>query len=299
VAPILYRPFDKRFTYYTGNARGFISRPRFEVVQHILNRDNLVLVSARSNKSAHPDHFLCTRLMAELKSAESTTGCCMFPLYLYLSKKSLGKPNLSPSFISEVEKALGLRFSGNSRGDLESSFGAEDLFHYMYALFYSSSYRDRYAGLLRLDFPRVPITTDLGLFVGLGQQGADLVALHLMDETYQWASWVMGRGENPFGKLPKFVGSNRIIASGYPKQESDRIYINESGWFEGVSSSIWNFQIGGYQVCEKWLKDRRGRTLTHDDMRHYCRIVIALRETIRAMSNIHELIEAHGSFPLR
>ena len=65
----------------------------------------------------------------------------------------------------------------------------------------------------------------------------------------------------------------------------------------GVPEDVWNFHIGGYQVCEKWLKDRKGRTLTKDDIAHYQKIVVALNETIRLMKEIDEVIEKHGGWP--
>ncbi len=67
--------------------------------------------------------------------------------------------------------------------------------------------------------------------------------------------------------------------------------------FRGVPEAVWNFYIGGYQVCEKWLKDRKGRVLTADDITHYQRIVVALHETIHIMGKIDEVIDAHGGWP--
>jgi len=61
-----------------------------------------------------------------------------------------------------------------------------------------------------------------------------------------------------------------------------------------VPAEVWNLHISGYQVCEKWLKDR---TLSKDDIAHYHKIVVALAETIRLMAEIDVVIEKHGGWP--
>ena len=72
--------------------------------------------------------------------------------------------------------------------------------------------------------------------------------------------------------------------------QSGPVYINKTQYFEGVEPELWEFHIGGYQVLEKWLKDRKGRTLSCDDVTHYGKIVVALKETIRLMEEIDEII---------
>jgi hypothetical protein len=84
-------------------------------------------------------------------------------------------------------------------------------------------------------------------------------------------------------------GSNTVEKVSYD-DSSQRVFINKTQYFEGVPLEVWNFQIGGYQVCHKWLKDRKGRTLTYDELTHYQKIVVAFKETIRLMAEIDELI---------
>ncbi|MBI3732445.1 MAG: N-6 DNA methylase [Chloroflexi bacterium] len=302
IVPVLYRPFDTKYTYYTGRSRGFICMPRLEVMSHMLAGANLGLVSARSNKSANPDHFYCTRTMSEAKAGESTTQSCLFPLYVYRKRDNSQHelfvtnsaqrngdrlPNLTSEFVVELENRLGMRFYPDGVGDLESTFGPEDVFGYMYAIFHSPSYRLRYARLLKTDYPRLPITNNPNLFGKLTKKGAALVGLHLM--------------ESPALDKPitRFVGKGSDeVASGYPKYENDKVSINPEQGFAGVPSEVWEFHIGGYQVCHKWLKDRRGRVLTADDKAHYAKVVVALKETIRLMEEIDEVIEEHGGWPL-
>ncbi len=169
----------------------------------------------------------------------------------------------------------------------------EDIFHYAYAVFHSPGYRSRYAEFLKIDFPRLPLTGNLELFRALARLGGELTALHLLESP---------RLAHP---ITEFIGSNREVAKvGYA---DGTVWIDASGTkketrpgtsgFRGVPEDVWNFHIGGYQVCEKWLKDRKGRTLSADDITHYHKIVVALAETIRLMAEIDRVIDEHGGWP--
>jgi hypothetical protein len=225
-------------------------------------------------------------------------------------------PNLSPDFIDDVSQRLGLRFVPEGRGDLKETFGPEDAFHYIYAVLHSPTYRERYKEFLRIDFPRIPLTSDLELFEALCQKGADLVALHLLEPSYGAASWNRNKAQpNPFHNVNVRypVPGDDVVEKGHPKYippgdrtpgsreslQEGRVYINRGQYFEGVPPEVWEFHVGGYQVCEKWLKDRRGRKLSYDDKEHYKKIVMALGETIRLMRGIDEVIEQHGGWPIQ
>lgn len=162
----------------------------------------------------------------------------------------------------------------------------EDIFHYAYAVFHSPGYRSRYAEFLKIDFPRLPLTGNLELFRALARLGGELTALHLL--------------ESP--KLDKPI--TEFIGGRNPEVEKvswskNTVWVDKAQTigFRGVREAVWNFHIGGYQVCEKWLKDRKGRTLTKDDIAHYHKIVVALTETIRLMAEIDQVIEKHGGWP--
>ena len=155
----------------------------------------------------------------------------------------------------------------------------EDIFHYAYAVFHSPGYRSRYAEFLKIDFPRLPLTGNLELFRALARLGGELVALHLL--------------ESP--KLDKPI--TEFIGGRNPEVEKiswskNTVWVDkaQTTGFKGVREDVWNFHIGGYQVCEKWLKDRKGRTLSKDDIAHYHKIVVALAETIRLMKEIDEAV---------
>jgi hypothetical protein len=183
------------------------------------------------------------------------------------------------------------------------SFSPEDVFHYMYAIFHSPTYRNRYAEFLKIDFPRLPLTSDVNLFRTLGKLGKELIGLHLLREDTKGLRKLITEyphaGSDEVAKgYPKYLAANEPEPGTGKPLKHGRVYINGGEpaqsdfgqYFEGVSPEVWNFHIGGYQVCEKWLKDRRGRTLTNDDLTHYQKTVKALSETIRIMTEIDAAI---------
>ena len=216
--------------------------------------------------------------------------------------KDSRKPNFNPAFIADLEKRLGLSFVSDGKGDLKKTFGPEDVFNYIYAVFHSPTYRTRYAEFLKSDFPRVPLTSDVKQFRVLCGLGAELVALHLLESPkLAQADCPLSchRPEHCREGFPEVSRTGRAGArqgqatrqraasiSASPNRRAEA----KGQYFEGVPPEVWNFHIGGYQVCEKWLKDRRGRTLTYDDLEHYRKVVTALSETIRLMAEIDAAI---------
>ncbi|MBM3492108.1 MAG: hypothetical protein FJX68_17040, partial [Alphaproteobacteria bacterium] len=301
IKPILYRPFDIRQIYYTGQARGFIGWPVFQVMGHMIAGENLAIITARSNKFPEPDHFFASKTIVETKCGESSTQSATFPLYLYPGVgKSDGsmfetwpagkggrRPNLDPGFVQAIAQATGLTFVSDGRGDLKKQFGPEDALAYIYAVFHSPEYRRRFEPMLKLDFPRVPTLGSAEPFAALALPGHDLLALHLLDSP---------KLAKPITEFISSRGSEVAKVS----WSKNTVWIDKAQTttgFKGVREDVWNFHIGGYQVCEKWLKDRKGRTLSKDDIAHYQKIVVALSETIRLMKEIDEVIEKHGGWP--
>ena len=296
VAAILYRPFDNRFTWYTGYSGGFICRPRPEVMRHMLPGSNLGLCVGRAGQVTGPDGWDIVFISDSPSDFNlfRRGGNCLFPLYTYHSygQKELDErrnPNVSPTFIKATSEAIDLEFTSDGVGDLESTVGPEDLFHYIYAVLHSPEYRRRYADFLKSDFPRIPLTNDRSLFAMLARLGRRLAALHLI------------RADSV--NLPAFprTGSNRVDRARYAPPGPDgsgRVWINPDQYFEGIDPDTWAFTIGGYRPAEKWLKDRRKRQLSFDDIVHYRRICGALDETRRIMADIDTAIERHGGWPL-
>ncbi len=296
VRPVLYRPFDRRFTYYTGKSRGFIGRPRPQVMRHMLAGENLALHVCRQTISTMWGHVLITNAITDdcyvsNKTKERGYTC---PLYVYPQKQVTGlstgrKPNLTPEFVTIVASTIGLEFVPEGTGDLESTFGPEDILHYLYAVLNSPEYRRRYADFLKADFPRVPLPGNRAVFSALIFPGARLVSLHLMETEDRGAGAAFHR-----------TGSNQVDRVRYAPPSSGfpgRVWINREQYFESVEPEIWAFTIGGYRPAEKWLKDRKGRTLSEDDIDHYRKIVAALTDTRRLMAEIDEVIGKHGGWP--
>ena len=198
--------------------------------------------------------------------------------------------------MEEFAESVKLEFVADGFGDFKKTFGPEDVFHYIYAVFHSPEYRRRYAEFLKIDFPRVPLPKSKLLFCKLCSIGEELSKLHLME------AQILEDDK----KRPKFpVEGNSVVEKGYPKYvahadrpQKGKVYINKDQYFEGVRPEVWEFHIGGYKVCEKWLKDRRQRELSYEDISHYEKIVVALGETIRLTKQIDEAINAHGGWPI-
>jgi predicted helicase len=285
---IYYRPFDKRWTYYTGNSRGFIGQPCFPIMKNMLS-DNLSLVICRQQNKVGFKHCFISDILTEscLVSNKTREINYIFPLYLYpdTDKKDLfseheseeKKPNINP----ELFETLKTNFSKSprlskerGRGEVETS--PEEIFYYIYAVLYSNTYRTKYAEFLKIDFPRVPFTKNYQLFLELGKLGKQLADLHLLKEE---------AFRTTISKFP-IEGTNKVEK---PKYKEEKVYINNDQYFDGVKEEIWNYQIGGYQVCEKWLKDRKERTLTLEEIQTYSKIVTALSKTIEIQNQIDEL----------
>ena len=272
---ILYRPFDLRDIIYT---KWIIERPIFDTMRHMLE-DNISLCYMRQvSTSESYSQVLISQHIVDNRTFFSSKGIIQLaPLYLYpeTDKKDLfsehetgeKKPNIKPELFEELKK------------NFKKEVKPEEIFYYIYAVLYSNTYRTKYAEFLKIDFPRVPFTRDYKLFIQLGKLGKQLADLHLL-KTKEL--------DKTISKFP-IDGNNKVEK---PKYENDKIWVNKEQYFDGVTEQVWNYQIGGYQVCEKWLKDRKGRTLNLDEIETYCKIVTALSRTIWLQNEIDKLYEA-------
>jgi predicted helicase len=309
IEPYYYRPFDRRHIYYSP---AIVHRIRSALVQHVAGQRNISLLVTRG--CDNPGHGFClvTKDLADKRALASPRGeAKQLFLYHYPSDEYRAengedmfndapdgrRPNLASDFVEACKERWGLDFVTDGTGDLETTFGPEDVLHYAYAVFHSPTYRRRYEELLRIDFPRLPLTSNLDLLRVLCEQGVALVDLHLMDDVSFDAD-----------ERPNFPvsGSNEIV-SRHPRYAppndaengTGRVYLNEEQYFEGVEPDVWRFHVGGYQVCEKWLKDRKGRALADfGALRHYQNIVATVRRTVDHMDTIDTLIDEHGGWPL-
>ena len=258
---ITYRPFDIRFTCYSGISRGLYASPQSAILNQLKDRDNVAACLVKTSRD-----FLFPVLVAKniidktyLSPKDNLT---VFPLYIY--KENMGKeekiPNFDTKILSQIEAALGEKVE------------PQELFDYIYAVLHSPSYRERYKEFLKIDFPRIPYPTDITTYHNLAKKGAELRKLHLMEGL-------------PNSVGVSFPATGTLQVDCY-RWESDRVYINSEQYFEGVPEQAWNFYIGGYQPAQKWLKDRKGLTLSIEDVRHYQRIIYVLQQTARIMQEI-------------
>jgi len=263
--------------------------PRRELLDHVSGRENLCLNTIRQTKSETWQHSIISDSPAPAVYVEIKDGSNVFPLYLYPDRNDITqerRPNFSPELLKDLTAKLGLGQVSNLPQP-----NPETIFYYIYAIFHSPTYRSRYAEFLKIDFPRVPLTRDVELFQQSAAYGKQLVALHLMkspqlDTLITKFEGTPAPGVDP--GHPKFLLPS---PSGRGVGGEGKVIINKQGdGFTGVPQAVWEFYIGGYQVCQKWLKDRKGRTLTPEDITHYQRIIVALQETIRLLQQIDEAI---------
>lgn len=276
IYPYAYRPFDNRLICYDSF---LIERDRINIMQHIIDKYNLGLTLTRRLRDPVWLHVYATQFITDKTLLSSRDNCYFLPLYLYpspekkaiLSHKSVEKrqSNINPELFKLLTEAYGKELT------------PEEIFYYVYAILYSDTYRTKYAEFLKIDFPSVPFTKDYGIFKKVSEIGEKLVDLHILksDEL-----------NNPIAKF-QGSGDNRVDKPKYDVEEG-KVYINKTQYFEGIEKEPWQYQIGGYQVLDKWLKDRKGRELSLEDIKHYCRVATALQKTIEVQKEIDE------SYPL-
>jgi predicted helicase len=288
---MLHRPFDERFVFFNRSVVWSLSRPMADQME---DGKNLALVATRQVTRPQFEHAYVSRHIIEIKACSHDRNTQIFPLFICGSDGELAlssgtTPNLNPAVLAKLAKALGLKLNSSTR-----ELGKDDelspllLFNFAYAILHCPSYRERYFEFLRSDFPRLPVTGNLELFRALARLGSELTALHLLESP---------KLEKP---ITEFIGGRSPIMEKV-SWSKNTVWLDKEQTigFQGVREDVWNFHIGGYQVCEKWLKDRKGRNLTAADRAHYQKIIVALSETIRLMKEIDAVIEKHGGWPLK
>ncbi|MFH1942454.1 MAG: type ISP restriction/modification enzyme, partial [bacterium] len=292
IQTILYRPFNKQYIFYHDS---LVDRSRRELVQHMLP-DNVSLIAMRQVALDEPyNHFFVSDCMVDARAFYSTQGIIQqFPLYLYheQGKSKRGGSHTMMLFEPEVPYRAGQRISNiipKLLETLQTTYrrqpSPEDIFNFIYAVFYSNAYRKKYAEFLKTDFPRVPFTKDSKLFQKLAKKGAQLVELHLL------------KSEKLSKPIAKCEGSGdlRVVKVVYDAKK-ERVHINPDKYFTGVPSEVWEYHIGGYQVAEKWLKDRKGRIHSSKENSIYTKVITSIAKTIEIQESLDELfkeVESH------
>ena len=296
---INFRPFDLKYMYQFYKNEHWINSPRHEIMKNFINKENLGLVISRQCTddwkhiiyTKHANDFNLTGTAGRYGSGYT------FPLYLYPDTNGQQSafesaervPNLNMEIVNEIAKSLGLQFvtektegnvcmANNSevRNDFRTTFAPIDILDYIYAVLHSPKYREKYKEFLKIDFPRVPYPKDQKTFFDLVELGSQLREIHLLESPVV---------EKYITQYPE-DGDNVVTK---PIYKDGKVFINETQYFVYVPEVAWNFYIGGYQPAQKWLKDRKGRELSYEDILHYQKIVVALKETDRIMGRIDEI----------
>lgn len=254
-----YRPFDNRYVYYDANK---VERAREKVMCHFF-KDNTGLMTCRQAISNDWTLVAITDKIVDdcYVSNKTKERGYVFPLYLYIDGTDERVPNLNRDEWAKFDAAVGRATT------------PEELLHYIYGVLHSPSYRERYKEFLKIDFPRIPLPESESEFISKGEIGSQLIDLHLMRDTHTW----------PITTTFPVGGDCMVDAIRYA---DGSVWINDTKFFGNVPEVAWNAYIGGYQPAQKWLKDRKGRSLCFDDILHYHHIIYALSKTQYLMSEL-------------
>jgi len=277
IYPYSYRPFGNMYICYE---LALIDRGtgRWNLMKHLLLQSNIALITTKLLSSTSFNHTFVTENIGDkcFISNKGKESNYFFPLYLYpekpgeLFKEQEKQPKRIPNFTNEFSQAV--------KESLKTEPTPDEIFYYIYAILHSPTYRKRYEEFLKIDFPRVPLPSNDSLFKGLSNLGKGLVDLHLLKAP------VLDETEIGFPK----GGSNRVEKISYDK-ENQRVFINKEQFFEGISKEAWDYRIGAYQVMEKYLKDRKKRELSLDEVNHYMKVAKAIRLTIELQEEIEDV----------
>ena len=281
-----YRPFDDKWTFFTGKSKGFHCYPRTEVMQHFTLGKNIGLTLCKQFKTGdnYVHAFIANKVIESSYVSNRTSEITStFPLYIYpetsgqqtIEQSNERKPNLKTEIVNQIAESLGLTFT-NEKETTENTFAPIDILDYIYAVLHSPTYREKFKEFLKIDFPRVPYPKDQDTLWQLVKLGGETRKIHLLESptVEQYITQYPIDGDNVVGK---------------PNYKDGKVYINDTQYFDNVPQVAWEFYIGGYQPAQKWLKDRKDRKLEFDDILHYQKIIVALSETDRLMKEIDKI----------
>lgn len=303
---INYRPFDYRSTYYNVKIQ---RRPSYDTFKHILKGSLGIIFKRGFDEFRAAPIFIIDCISdrrgwtrAGMQGAES-----ICPLYFYyfdkegnlIKTENERTPNLNLEIVREISDKIGLTFvpekEENHSNAIPTTFAPIDILDYIYAVLHSPSYREKYKEFLKIDFPRVPYPKDVNTFWTLVRLGGEIRTIHLLEnpKVNDFITQYPIDGDNVVRKI-RFEENYELIDGDvitilYPAYPMGRVYINDDQFFQGVPLAAWEFYIGGYQPAQKWLKDRKDRTLDFEDILHYQKVIVALFETDRIMKEIDEV----------
>jgi predicted helicase len=279
ILDIMYRPFDTRKIFYN---EYFVARLNKKILRHLQSANNAIIIGRQGQAVGNADNWNIVYITNSLvdQNIFYRGGGTVFPLYLYpeadtFDRSEPRRPNLNDSIVNIITKKTGLYFT-EEKEETENTFAPIDILDYIYAVLHSPTYREKYREFLKIDFPRVPYPENAEQFTALAALGATLRSIHLL-ETVSYS-----------GRLAEYpIRGNNAVDK--PEYRDAKVWINKQQYFDEVPRNVWDFYIGGYQPAQKWLKDRKGRSLNYDEIEHYQKILIALHLTIEIQAQIDEV----------
>ena len=286
IVKIDYRPFDTKYTYFTGKSKGFHCMPRKEVMKHYLH-ENIGFNLCKQVKAFDKyQHVLISKNLVESSLVSNKTSEITYSLPLYLYNEDSNqtsffehnrKPNLNMDIVQELEQKLDLTFRPEKE-DTQGTFAPIVILDYIYGILHSNKYRNKYKEFLKIDFPRIPYPKNADYFFKVAEFGKQLREIHLLESAIV----------NDFITSYPIDGDNEVVK---PEYKDNKVYINKTQYFDNVPEIAWNFYIGGYQPAQKWLKDRKGRILSYEEILHYQKIIVALTKTYEIMQTLDNFVE--------
>lgn len=280
---LLYRPFDTRYVYYDTR---LLQRARYDVMKQFFNHNVGLILSRMVLGNYEWNDVFITKDITEkgIMAMRVSNTAPIFPLYIYEDDSNQTsffdqsrKPNLNMDIVRELEQKLNLTFTPEKE-DKTGTFAPIDILDYIYGVLHSNKYRNKYKEFLKIDFPRIPYPESSDYFFKIAELGKQLREIHLLESPIV----------NEFATSYPVGGDNEVVK---PEYKDNKVYINKTQYFDNVPEIAWNFYIGGYQPAQKWLKDRKGRILSYEEVMHYQKIIVALTKIHEIMQVIDDIAE--------
>lgn len=268
---IAYRPFDLRWTFYTNKSKSFIAYPRYEVMQHFLDKENLGLCFPKICLNSIFDYSMVINTIADRALGGCKTGSetCIAPLYLYVNNEKI--PNFTSEFLAHKENHKILKDKS-----------PEEILYFIYANLYNPRYREKYLEYLKTGFARINFEVEQKTFDDFATLGKKLVELHLFkrDLKDEIDFIFLKEDKKANFKIEKYQEKDRFI--------DNKIILNEDLAISPISAEIWQFTIGGYQVIKQWLKYRNDYKCSKEELEHLLKMCKVIKETINLQKELND-----------
>jgi hypothetical protein len=291
IVDITFRPFDDCFIYYDDN---ILDRSRSRFTDGLTGMKNFFFVLGKSTTKSEINHYFISKFISELKCGEYTKGSYMVPLYFYTEPSTKGLiPNIDKKLAVKIASKIKCEYKFNFEKPFSNGTESEiyplDIMDYVYAILNSRRFRTKYVDFLKMNFPRIPYPKAKETFWQLVKLGGQLREIHLLESELvnEFITEFPVSGNNEVTKSMTTARPGWVASGDNP--EIGDVWINDEQYFSGVPKIAWEFYIGGYQPAQKWLKDRKGRNLSQEDIEHYQKIILALAETDRIMKEIDKI----------